>query len=306
MSDGLIGDASTRTTTSSSAGGATSALHVREATSRSTRSAPVMRCCGTRSQAAGRARRRAEDALFSATASRIYRLIPGEHMTTRYPPPPAAADVLGHAEASSNCACQRRCGAACRRRSRRARRGVADQSVGHRLLFGAADLGTASLTGSAAAAVMTGADSASGDEGDGRSRRPVAAGGQRRRGASSSPPARREAAQALLGRTVAGAGRRHVCPVPLPQGPTRVPGAAAGNDAGRRRLVLRQPAHRARHVETMRREGHKALVHTRAASNLGQMLNRICLADGIGLVNIVRRPEQAQLLRAQGAAQVCV
>jgi NADPH:quinone reductase-like Zn-dependent oxidoreductase len=41
-------------------------------------------------------------------------------------------------------------------------------------------------------------------------------------------------------------------------------------------------------TETMRREGHTALVHTAAASNLGQMLNRICLKDGIGLVNIVR------------------
>ena len=57
-------------------------------------------------------------------------------------------------------------------------------------------------------------------------------------------------------------------------------------------------------VETMRREGHTALVHTAAASNLGQMLNRICLADGIGLVNIVRKPEQAALLRELGAAHV--
>ena len=57
-------------------------------------------------------------------------------------------------------------------------------------------------------------------------------------------------------------------------------------------------------VETMRREGHKALVHTAAASNLGQMLNRICLADGIGLVNIVRKPEQEALLREQGAPHV--
>ena len=47
-------------------------------------------------------------------------------------------------------------------------------------------------------------------------------------------------------------------------------------------------------VETMRREGHKALVHTAAASNLGQMLNKICLEDGIGLVNIVRSAEQAK------------
>ena len=47
-------------------------------------------------------------------------------------------------------------------------------------------------------------------------------------------------------------------------------------------------------VETMRREGHKALVHTAAASNLGQMLNRICLEDGVGLVNIVRSEQQEQ------------
>ena len=58
-------------------------------------------------------------------------------------------------------------------------------------------------------------------------------------------------------------------------------------------------------VGTMRLEGHTALVHTAAASNLGQMLNRLCLADGIGLVNIVRRPEQVDLLRALGAEHVC-
>ena len=58
-------------------------------------------------------------------------------------------------------------------------------------------------------------------------------------------------------------------------------------------------------VETMRREGHRALVHTAAASNLGQMLNRICQADGIGLVNVVRKPEQEQLLRDLGARHVC-
>ena len=58
-------------------------------------------------------------------------------------------------------------------------------------------------------------------------------------------------------------------------------------------------------VETMKREGHSALVHTAAASNLGQMLNRICLKDGIALVNIVRKPEQAALLRELGAKHVC-
>jgi NADPH:quinone reductase-like Zn-dependent oxidoreductase len=58
-------------------------------------------------------------------------------------------------------------------------------------------------------------------------------------------------------------------------------------------------------VETMRREGHKALVHTAAASNLGQMLNKICLKDGIGLVNIVRSPQQAEILRQIGAKHIC-
>jgi NADPH2:quinone reductase len=58
-------------------------------------------------------------------------------------------------------------------------------------------------------------------------------------------------------------------------------------------------------VETMRREGHTALVHTAAASNLGQMLNRICIQDQVGLVNIVRTPEQEALLRAMGARHVC-
>jgi D-arabinose 1-dehydrogenase-like Zn-dependent alcohol dehydrogenase len=57
-------------------------------------------------------------------------------------------------------------------------------------------------------------------------------------------------------------------------------------------------------TETMKREGHKALVHTAAASNLGQMLNKICQEDGIGLVNIVRSAEQAKLLRGIGAKHV--
>jgi hypothetical protein len=57
-------------------------------------------------------------------------------------------------------------------------------------------------------------------------------------------------------------------------------------------------------VETMRAEGHTALVHTAAASNLGRMLVRICDADGVGLVNIVRRPEQVEALREIGAVHV--
>lgn len=58
-------------------------------------------------------------------------------------------------------------------------------------------------------------------------------------------------------------------------------------------------------VETMRAQGHTALVHTAAASNLGQMLNRLCQAEGVELVNIVRNAEQASILKALGAEHVC-
>src|SRR5258708_3927874 len=57
-------------------------------------------------------------------------------------------------------------------------------------------------------------------------------------------------------------------------------------------------------VETMRREGHSALVHTAAASNLGQMLVRLCRKDGVPLVNVVRSAEQVALLRDLGAEYV--
>lgn len=57
-------------------------------------------------------------------------------------------------------------------------------------------------------------------------------------------------------------------------------------------------------TETMRLEGHTALAHTAAASNLGQMLNKICLKDGIDLVNIVRKPEQEAILREIGAKHI--
>ena len=58
-------------------------------------------------------------------------------------------------------------------------------------------------------------------------------------------------------------------------------------------------------IETLRQEGHRALVHTVAGSNLGQILNRVCLQDGVDLVNIVRRPEHVDLLHGQGALYVC-
>lgn len=57
-------------------------------------------------------------------------------------------------------------------------------------------------------------------------------------------------------------------------------------------------------VETARMEGHEAIIHLAAASNLGQMLNKICIEDGIKLVNIVRKAEHVELLRSQGAAHV--
>jgi NADPH:quinone reductase len=58
-------------------------------------------------------------------------------------------------------------------------------------------------------------------------------------------------------------------------------------------------------LETMRREGHSALVHTAAASNLGQMLVKLCIKDEVPLVNIVRKPDQEELLKSLGAVHVC-
>ena len=113
-----------------------------------------------------------------------------------------------------------------------------------------------------------------------------------------------EAAQALLGKTVAVLGgamySQYRC-VPiaqtlaLPAGTTPAEGASS----------FVNPLTALGMVETMRTEGHTALVHTAAASNLGQMLNRICLKDRIPLVNIVRSGGQVDLLRATGAAHVC-
>lgn len=109
-----------------------------------------------------------------------------------------------------------------------------------------------------------------------------------------------DAAKALMGKTVSMIGgamyaqyrtlRVNEC-MPLPAGTTAAEGAS----------WFVNPLTALGMTETMRREGHKALVHTAAASNLGQMLNKICLKDGIALVNIVRSQEQADLLRKIGA-----
>ena len=113
-----------------------------------------------------------------------------------------------------------------------------------------------------------------------------------------------DAAQRLLGKTVAIAGGAMyaqyraidagACLV-LPEGATARDGASS----------FVNPLTALGMVETMRREGHSALAHTAAASNLGQMLVKICLADGIPLVNVVRKPDQAELLRSLGAEYVC-
>ncbi|WP_444436506.1 zinc-binding dehydrogenase [Pseudomonas sp. A6] len=82
--------------------------------------------------------------------------------------------------------------------------------------------------------------------------------------------------------------------IPLPEGASAAEGAS----------MFINPLTALGFVETARREGHKAIVHSPAASSLGQMLQRICLADGIPLVNIVRSEEQATLLRNLGASHV--
>jgi NADPH2:quinone reductase len=111
-------------------------------------------------------------------------------------------------------------------------------------------------------------------------------------------------AQALIGRTVAcfggGMYAQYRC-IKAAQCLALPPGTAPAEGAS----CFVNPLTALGMVETMRREGHRALVHTAAASNLGQMLQKICLADGIPLVNIVRRPEQAALLRDLGATHVC-
>jgi NADPH2:quinone reductase len=113
-----------------------------------------------------------------------------------------------------------------------------------------------------------------------------------------------ESAQALLGKTVAALGgamySQYRC-VPAEQCLELPPGATPADGAS----SFVNPLTALGMVETMRNEGHTALVHTAAASNLGQMLNRICIRDGVALVNIVRSAEHAEQLRSQGAAHVC-
>lgn len=171
------------------------------------------------------------------------------------------------------------------------------------LLFGGADMTTAKASGTRESPVVTATLSPAalkamagrldqslpvGNEGAGVV---VAAG--------SSP-----AAQALVGKTVAIVGGsmysqyrvvKAVTCLPLPSGTTPAEGAS----------WFVNPLTALGMVGTMRAEGHKALVHTAAASNLGQMLVKICQKDQIPLVNIVRKAEQADTLKKIGATHVC-
>jgi NADPH2:quinone reductase len=171
------------------------------------------------------------------------------------------------------------------------------------LLFGAADMSTAKFSGTGANPVVTASvpekfmkamagrvdqSMPVGNEGAGVVVK-----------AGASP-----AAQALMGKAVAIVGgatysqhravKAAQC-FALPAGATPAEGASA----------FVNPLTALGMVETMRREGHKALVHTAAASNLGQMLNKICIQDKVALVNIVRKQEQEDILRAIGATHVC-
>lgn len=170
------------------------------------------------------------------------------------------------------------------------------------LLFGAADLSTASLLGSGTQSVMTmkipqanmksmaarlNQSMPVGNEGAGVV---VAAG-------------KAPLAQALLGKTVAilaGAMYSQYRTVKADSCLVLPSGASAADGAS----CYVNPLTALGFVETMRHEGHKAIVHTAAASNLGQMLNKICIKDGIDLVNIVRSPAQAAILKNLGASYV--
>lgn len=170
------------------------------------------------------------------------------------------------------------------------------------LLFGAADVSTASLLGSGTQSVMTmkipeaymksmaarlNQSMPVGNEGAGVV---VAAG--------TAP-----VAQALLGKTVsilAGAMYSQYRTVKADSCLVLPSSASAADGAS----CYVNPLTALGFVETMRHEGHKAIVHTAAASNLGQMLNKICIKDGIDLVNIVRSPAQAAILKNLGASYV--
>ena len=171
------------------------------------------------------------------------------------------------------------------------------------LLFGPADMSTAKVSGTSERPIVTadipqnlmkmvtariGQSLAVGNEGSGVV---VAAGSS-------------DAAQAMLGKMVGLVGGDMYCQyrcVNVFQALTLEEGTTAAQGGS----CFVNPLTALAMVETMRAEGHKALVHTAAASNLGQMLNRICINEGVDLVNIVRKPEQEEILKALGAKIIC-
>ena len=171
------------------------------------------------------------------------------------------------------------------------------------LLFGLADMSTAKVTGTAAAPVVTAAIPPAFMKGlAGRVDESLPVGNEGAGlvvKAGTSP-----AAQALLGKTVAILGgamysqyrvmRASQCLV-LPTGTTAAEGASC----------FVNPLTTLGMVGTMRLENHTALVHTAAASNLGQMLVKLCIADNVPLVNVVRKQEHVDLLKGIGAKYVC-
>ena len=171
------------------------------------------------------------------------------------------------------------------------------------LLFAGADLSTARASGTADRPVVTASISPAVMKAlGGRLEQSLPVGNEAAgvvMQAGASP-----AAQALMGKTVAILGgamyaqyrciKAAQC-LALPPGTTPAEGADC----------FVNPLTALGMVETMRREGHKALVHTAAASNLGQMLNRICIEDRVAIVNIVRKPEHVDLLKKIGASYVC-
>jgi NADPH:quinone reductase len=171
------------------------------------------------------------------------------------------------------------------------------------VLIAGADMSGATVAGTPERPVVTATLSAAALEGlSARVDKPLPVGNEGAGTVVAAGPS--SAAQALVGKSVgiAGGGMyaqyravdASACLV-LPEGTTPKDGASS----------FVNPLTALGMLETMRREGHSALVHTAAASNLGQMLVNVCTKDEVPLVNIVRKPDQEDLLRSLGAVHVC-
>ncbi len=171
------------------------------------------------------------------------------------------------------------------------------------LLFGAADMKSAKASGTAELPVVTApVPAAAMPAMQGRLNQSMPVGNE---GAGVVVKAgKAPEAQALLGKTVATFGgemyAQYRCAkaaqcVALPADCTAADGAA----------IFVNPLTAFCMVDVMRKEGHKAIVHTVAASSLGQMLIKLCQKENVNLVNIVRSQAQVDLLKEMGAEWVC-